>query len=109
MKSVNSQESNKYSFNITSEANEIVNNEYTIIKLPNYVNSFSTEFTIQISPIYNGKINLYSTSTIENNKFKVYGENGSFFWIVHGKRLNIVVEPDKDNIIINGNGPYTWI
>jgi hypothetical protein len=36
-----------------------------------------------------------------NNRFTVYGEPGSFFWIVYGKRQSINVEPDINDIKIN--------
>jgi hypothetical protein len=53
--------------------------------------------------------NFYYTSKVENNKFKVYGKNGSFYWIVYGKRLEIEVEPEKESVTVNGMGPYKWI
>jgi hypothetical protein len=53
--------------------------------------------------------NLYYTGKIENNQFKVFGKNGSFYWIVYGKRNGIVVEPDKNSVSVKGNGPYKWI
>jgi hypothetical protein len=88
---------------------EIVNNEYTTIELPEYVSSFAKDFNIQITPIYNGSKKKYNVSKVENNKFKVYGNNGCFFWIVHAKRSDIIVEPSKKNIILKGHGPYKWI
>ena len=73
-------------------------------------------FTIQITPyidyftnedeiIYNN----YTTTNIINNSFKVFGKNGKFYWIVHGKRDDINVEPNKKDVNIKGNGPYKWI
>ena len=69
------------------------------------------DFTVQLTPIYNGnKLQLY-TSKVENNKFMVYSDsrNCEFYWLVHAKRCDIVVEPLKASINIKGTGPYKWI
>jgi hypothetical protein len=47
-------------------------------------------------------------SDVENNEFKVYGKTGKFFWTVYGLRNEILVEPDKNSINVNGDGPYKW-
>jgi hypothetical protein len=66
--------------------------------------------TVQITSIHNGTPSTtYNVSEVINNKFQVFGENGKFFWIAHGKRQSIDVEPFKKNIQINGDGPYKWI
>ena len=88
---------------------EIVNGYSTTIELPYYVSSFATDFFIQVTPIYNGKINIYNTSEIDNNKFTVYGDNGEFFWLVKGRRMEIDVDPNKSDVEVKGNGPYRWI
>jgi len=49
------------------------------------------------------------TSDVKNNCFTVYGENTLFFWLVHGKRSDIDVEPDKNKVNVKGDGPYKWI
>ena len=88
---------------------EILDNNSTTIELPNYVSAFANEFTIQITPIYNGKINVLNTSEIVDNKFNVYGENCRFYWQVTGKRLEIITEPFKTDVEVKGNGPYLYI
>jgi hypothetical protein len=88
---------------------EISNNNSTIIKLPYYVDKFSTDFTIQITPIYNGRINILNAGEVSNNLFTVYGENCKFYWHVYGKRMNIEVEPLKTDVNVKGNGPYLYI
>ena len=88
---------------------EICNNEYVEIELPHYVDSLAHDFTIQITPIYSGKIITLNAGEVENGKFKVYGENTKFYWTVYGKRYDIEVEPDKGSIEIKGNGPYLYI
>ena len=89
---------------------EIINNESTIIQLPEYVNKLARDFTIQLTPIYCGKkINQLYTSEVEDNSFKVYGENCKFYWLVQGNRGDIEIEPYKSNVNIKGSGPYKWI
>ena len=85
------------------------NNNYVDICLPYYVEQLATDFTIQITPIGSNIVNIYSVSEVENNKFTVFGKNGRFFWHVYGKRIDIMVEPTKDSVVLNGNGPYKWI
>lgn len=87
----------------------ISNNNSTVIELPEYVGAFATDFTIQLTPIYNGKINILNVSEIIDNKFTVYGENGKFYWNVIGKRLEIVTEPLKTDVEVKGQGPYLYI
>jgi hypothetical protein len=88
----------------------IYNNVSTTIQLPDYVESLATDFSIQITPIYNGtSFTTYNVSEVVNNEFHVYGLNGSFFWLVHGRRHTIHVEPDKSSVSVRGDGPYTWI
>jgi hypothetical protein len=87
----------------------ITNNEYVEIELPHYVENLASVFTVQITTIYNGKIVTLNCSEVENNKFRVYGENATFHWCVHGKRHDIVVEPNKNSVDVKGDGPYLYI
>jgi len=89
----------------------IDNNESTTIQLPDYVAPLATDFSIQVTSIYSkerSEPNLLEVSEIENNQFTVYGNNGSFYWYVYGKRNDILVEPNKSSIVVNGDGPYKW-
>jgi hypothetical protein len=89
---------------------EITNNTHTIINLPHYVKTLGYDFTIQVTHIFDGNHpRVYSVSEVENNQFIVYGKNGKFFWLVHGKRGDIVAEPLKSTTKVNGIGPYKWI
>ena len=88
---------------------EIINNECVEIMLPHYVEKLASEFTVQITTIYNGKIVTLNASEVENNKFSVYGENARFHWSVHGKRYDIDVEPNRDSVDVKGSGPYLYI
>jgi len=88
---------------------EITDNFSTIIELPYYVEKLANEFTINVTPIYDGKLRLLNSSEVIDNKFTVYGENCKFHWIVYGKRLNIDVELFKEKTNVKGDGPYLYI
>jgi len=88
---------------------EITNNYNTTIMLPDYVENLATDFTIQITHIYDGNTKTYSASEIINNVFSVYGDNGKFYWMVHGKRSDIAIEPLKSETSVKGSGPYLWM
>ena len=87
----------------------ITNNESVIIELPKYVKNLAYRFTVQITQIYDGKHKTFGVSRVKDNKFTVYGENGEFFWLVHGVRHDIQIEPNKKDIVVKGSGPYKWI
>ena len=53
-------------------------------------------------------INFIAT-TIKDNKFKVLGKNGKFYWTVFATREYINTEPLKKDVNIKGEGPYKWI
>ena len=89
----------------------IGNDESVTIQLPDYLAQLATNLSIQVTPIYSkGRTdpNIYETSEIEKNQFQVYGKNGSFYWTVYGTKDEIIVEPDKISINVQGIGPYTW-
>ena len=88
---------------------EITDNNSVTIELPNYVSDLATDFTINITPIYNGNINTLNVSEVINNKFTVYGANSKFYWVVYGKRSDINVEVNKSETVIKGQGPYLYI
>lgn len=88
---------------------EISNSRTVEIDLPHYVSSVAYEFTINITPIYDGKIHILNASMVENNKFTVYGDNCEFYWTVFGKRFDINAEPYKNSVNVRGDGPYLYI
>jgi len=90
---------------------EIANDESVTIQLPNYVSKLASNFTIQVTSIYSNERkdpNILQATDVTNNEFKVYGKNGKFFWTVYGLRNEILVEPNKSSIHVNGDGPYKW-
>jgi hypothetical protein len=87
----------------------------TIITLPDYASILAKDFTIHITPMIDfydddstQNSNFYA-SQIVNNKFKVRGHPGKFFWQAIGKRSSFDVEPNRDDVKVLGNGPYTYI
>ena len=93
---------------------KIENDKYIEIELPEYVYNIATDFTIQLTPIreYEDEdeiIKIYQASRIKNNKFRVYGRNGGFYWHVYGKRNNLETEPYKFEYKLDSVGPYTWL
>ena len=79
------------------------------IRLPDYVDAFATDFTVQITPIFNGAVRALNVSDVERGCFKVYGQPGPFSWLVHGLRSYIRTEPNKNEVQLKGQGPYTWL
>jgi hypothetical protein len=89
---------------------EITNGVSQTVFLPDYVDALATDFTVQITPIYNGKMNnVLQVTEVADNQFEVYGENSKFYWIVHGKRNEVEVEPKKSETEVKRVGPYSWI
>ena len=83
---------------------KITNNEYVEILLPEYTKVFSN-FTVHITP---QSRNLLYASKVVDSKFRVYGDNGEFYWLVHALRNKIKVEPLKTETRIRGEGPYMY-
>jgi len=68
------------------------------------------DFTIQITAINKSSdVRCYNVSDVIDGKFEVFGKPGSFFWLVHGTRNSITVEPLKTDVTVKGDGPYKWI
>jgi hypothetical protein len=88
--------------------------KFTTIYLPHYVQTFSKNFTIQVTRIVEDEdrdedFSNLKTSMVKNNSFKVYGTPGKFFWHVYGQRGTFDIEPQKKDVKVKGDGPYKWI
>lgn len=89
---------------------EISDDSSTTIELPYYTDVLATDYTVQVTPIFNGGDQVVlSVSEVVNGKFNVYGSSCKFFWHVYGKRFDIDVEPLKSSVNVKGNGPYLYI
>ena len=87
--------------------------KYSEIILADYVKHLATDYTVNVTPIYNEKENTFSNIAIKrviDGKFKVYSDKPcEFDYVVFGKRNDIVVEPEKTNVEVKGDGPYKWL
>jgi hypothetical protein len=87
-----------------------IENEYVEVNLPEYVNTLAYDFTVNVTPVYNGsKIRSCNISDVTNGSFRIYGEPGKVHWTVMGKRGDIDIEKDKSSTTVNRFGPYTWV
>jgi hypothetical protein len=89
---------------------EITNGHSVSIQLPDYVDALASDFNVQVTGVYDGiKVKAYNVSLVDKGSFTVYGEKGVFHWLVLGKRMDIDVEPNKSDVVVQGEGPYLWI
>ena len=89
----------------------MIQEESVVIQLPNYVPAFATNFTVQITPIYDPgqPIVTYATTRVINGAFEVHGPPGSFYWLVNASRAPLVTEPLKSEVTVRGDGPYKYM
>lgn len=84
----------------------------TTVELPDYFNSLTQDGSATVILTPKGKKPfLLSYDDFEANQFNVYAEceDCEFDWEVKAKRQDVpelFVEPDKDEIVVSGNGPY---
>jgi hypothetical protein len=77
--------------------------------------NLSKEFTIHVNSIVefdneDFKFSQVLSSKVKDGKFKVYSNNPcKVHWLVFGKRFDIKVEVNKDEVQVKGQGPYRWI
>jgi len=92
-------------------SSEITENKCVEVILPEYIEKLAKDFIVHVSPVYEDCEEVDRSlfvSDIVDGRFKVYGENGEFDWLVVGKRNDIEIEPLKNNILLKGQGPYTY-
>jgi hypothetical protein len=83
----------------------------TVVHLPDYVCALAEDLTVQVTAIYNGTVRTLNASEVDTatGSFTVFGAPGPFHWTVYGRRKTIDVEPRKDAVALQGDGPYRWI
>jgi predicted dehydrogenase len=86
-----------------------ISDTFVEVELPDYVDALATDFTVHVTPIFNGTLRVANATEIIDNKFRIYGNPGVVHWVVYGKRGSIEVEPLKQSTTVNGDGPYKWI
>jgi hypothetical protein len=94
---------------------EITNHRGCRIHLPPYACAVASDFSVHLTPILGkestplGSVRVYYASEVEDNYFDVVGDNGRFFWIVHGQRHAVQTDVDKASFKLEGSGPYQWL
>jgi hypothetical protein len=83
---------------------EIIKNSCNV-ELPDYTADW-TYWTISLTSI--GKKPALLSYEMSDNGFTVYG-SGKFSWVAYAKRLDINIEPLKNNVKVSGDGPYKYI
>ena len=79
------------------------------VSLPEYACLIGHNWSIHLTPI-GEKFNGLSCSKVNKKGiFKVFGNMGSFYWVVYGERASFNIEPLKVDVNVKGDGPYTWI
>ena len=88
-----------------------IDQENVTIVLPEYVDAFAYDYTVQITPIFTGsRLSVpHQVTEVENGIFTVFGQPGMFYWLVHAKRADLNVQPLRSDVSIHGYGPYKWI
>jgi len=83
------------------------------IELPDYVSALATNFTVQVTHIFEEGIDempkTYAATTVKDGKFRIYGPPGKVAWAVYGSRSEFEVEPLKSSVDVKGDGPYKYI
>ena len=72
---------------------------------------FGYDFTVQVTPQCEDlNIPVLGASKVKNGIFRVFSSCPcEFFWQVFAKRGDIVTEPIKNEVKLNGFGPYKFI
>ena len=90
----------------------LVEKDTCIIELPSYTKhwkNFSVYLTPKLPRPKSGPFEL-ATSNVENGKFTVSGTTGiKFNWVVYASRGDIEVEVKKSKVVVEGDGPYTYV
>jgi len=92
----------------------IVLNRFVTVTLPDYVDYLASDFTVHVTHEMDETEELIQVSAtqVSNNQFRIYASAPcTANWLVVGNRKNTAfpIEPPKNNITVNGEGPYRYI
>lgn len=82
------------------------------IELPSYVPKLAGDFTVQLTQINSNRDDSFArlrAGRVVGGGFAVYGDPCTFAWHVYGTRLPVVTEPLRADVVVRGDGPYTYI
>jgi hypothetical protein len=90
------------------------NEKSVLVQLPRYACLIGGDWTIQLTA--QGSFNrFYATEVADDDGFvgfRVFAEQpGKFYWIVHGRQKDkpLETEPRKADVVLRGQGPYTFL
>ena len=90
------------------------NEKSVLVQLPRYACLIGCDWTIQLTA--QGSFNrFYATEVADDDGFvgfRVFAEQpGKFYWIVHGRQKDkpLETEPRKADVVLRGQGPYTFL
>jgi hypothetical protein len=89
-------------------------NRFVIVTLPDYVDYLASDFTVHVTHEIDETEDLIQVSAtrVFNNQFRIYASAPcTANWLVVGNRKNTTfpIEPPKNTITINGEGPYKYM
>lgn len=91
---------------------ELVETEIRI-ELPDYLAALADNFTVQLTQIWRGPEDSFArlmAGKVTDNAFKVRSDIPcAFAWHVYGTRQPIQTEPRRDQVNVQGQGPYKYI
>jgi hypothetical protein len=85
----------------------------TRIELPDYLAALADNFTVQLTQIWRGPEDSFArlmAGKVTDNGFVVRSDIPcAFAWHVYGTRQQIQTEPKRDEVNVQGQGPYKYI
>jgi hypothetical protein len=82
------------------------------IELPSYVSRLAKNLTVQLTQINSNRDDGFArlrAGHMTGQGFTVYGDACQFAWHVFGTRADIHTEPLRDDVVVQGDGPYRYI
>jgi hypothetical protein len=92
----------------------IIQTRFVLVTLPDYVDHLASDFTVHVTHEMDETEEFVQVSTtrVSNNQFRIYASAPCVVnWLVIGNRKNTAfpIEPLKNMITVNGEGPYKYM
>jgi hypothetical protein len=92
---------------VNNKLNESSGCYESIVSVPDYAKKF-TDFSIQITVMKS--FSTYYCEELDNGEYIVKTQQPTEFnWIIFGKRESILIEMNKSDCVIKGDGPYKYL